>query len=93
MSQKLRNRVIFLALILLIGQLTLVVHATVHDAELSCQLCLSQTHSSKAIPTVKLAIPSVKANDSLIVISNHQNTYPPVHKAYFQRAPPLTPDI
>ncbi|MGY8814589.1 MAG: hypothetical protein ACKVHQ_07700, partial [Gammaproteobacteria bacterium] len=86
MSLALRNRVILLALILLIGQLTLVVHATVHDSEISCQLCLTQSHHAKGIPTTQFNIPTLGSEDSLIIVyidfqpSNNQS------RAYQQRA-------
>ena len=90
MSFALRNRVVLLALIILVGQLTLVVHATVHDAEYSCQLCLSQSHYSKGIPSSKLTIPATNNHDVLIV--EYQNLQPTINlpNAYFQRAPPVT---
>jgi hypothetical protein len=85
MSLALRNRVILLALILLIGQLTLVVH----DSEISCQLCLTQSHHAKGIPTTQFNIPTLGSEDSLIIVyidfqpSNNQS------RAYQQRAPPV----
>ena len=90
MSIALRNRVIFLALILLIGQLTLVVHATVHDADYSCQLCLAQSHYSKGIPSSNLTALGTNIHDNLII--EYQNLQPTLNtpNAYFQRAPPVT---
>jgi hypothetical protein len=89
MSLALRNRVIFLALILLIGQLTLVVHATVHDSEINCQLCLTQSHHAKGIPSIQFTIPTVNNDGSLITvyIDLQPSSNPP--KAYQQRAPPV----
>jgi hypothetical protein len=93
MSVALRNRIIFLALILIMGQLSLVVHATVHNSELSCQLCLSQSHHTKGIPTLKLNIPVVNDGDNLE--DSYQTFQPALNlpKAYFQRAPPAVPYI
>ena len=71
MSSAIRNRVIFLALILLIGQLTLVVHATVHDAEINCQLCLKQSQLSKGIPVVALEIPEIRIYKEEFFYSNN----------------------
>jgi hypothetical protein len=90
MSHTLRNRVIILALILLLGQLTLVVHATVHNPELSCQLCLSQSHYSKGIPSLKLNMPDFDNHVGLILVFKYVKPTSNIPKAYFQRAPPAT---
>ncbi|MGK0297431.1 MAG: hypothetical protein ACI9XC_001034 [Gammaproteobacteria bacterium] len=92
MSLELRNRVILLALILLIGQLTLVVHATVHDSEISCQLCLTQSHHAKGIPSTQFNIPTVNNDDSLILVYIDFQTSNNPPKAYQQRAPPIISD-
>jgi hypothetical protein len=89
MKNALRNRVILLALVLLIGQLTLVVHATVHDTEINCQLCLNQAHGIKGIPVAKFDIPQLSRQ--IEVFSGLQVRTPskPLPKAYSQRAPPF----
>lgn len=91
MSNALRNRVILLALIILIGQLTLVVHATVHDAEINCQLCLSQSHHAKGIPVVKLEIPQARHIGEVFISTDVQISLKPFPNAFSQRAPPSTP--
>lgn len=88
MKNALRNRVILLALVLLIGQLTLVMHATVHDAEINCQLCLNQSHSSKGIPVVKFDVPQLSRQIEIFRGLQIQNPSKSLPKAYSQRAPP-----
>ncbi len=90
MSNALRNRVILLALVILIGQLTLVVHATVHDAEINCQLCLSQSHHAKGIPVVNLDIPLVRNIDGVFISTDILLSLKPFPNAFSQRAPPVT---
>ena len=90
MKIALRNRVILLALVLLIGQLTLVVHATVHDAEINCQLCLSHSHHTKALPAAKLFIPSAGLEAGIFISIETHKLFKSTPKAYFQRAPPVT---
>lgn len=89
MSSAIRNRVIFLALILLISQLTLVAHAAVHDAEINCQLCLKQSQFYNGIPVVVLEIPEIsnQKEDFSYINSNILKSSNP--KNYFQRAPPF----
>jgi hypothetical protein len=90
MKNALRNRVILLALVLLIGQLTLVVHATVHDAEINCQLCLNQNHHSKILPVTKLIIPPSDGKNSDLIKADVQKPLKTFPNAYLQRGPPVT---
>lgn len=88
MSLAMRNRILLLALILAVCQLALVVHATVHDSELSCQICLHQAHSSTGILPAKVVVPTAHANDKLVAtqLVSQPVTNPP--RAFLQRAPP-----
>jgi hypothetical protein len=90
MKNALRSRIILLALVLMIGQLTLVVHTTVHDAEINCQLCLNQSHGSKGIPVAKFDIPQPSRQNEIFTGLQIQNPSKPLPKAYSQRAPPFT---
>jgi hypothetical protein len=92
MSIKARKRVIALALILMLGQLTFVVHATVHNAELNCQICLSQAHYSKVIVSSKATVPTIHKQDTdlnrpVVLPAQSQQLRP-----YLQRAPPVITD-
>ena len=92
MSTKARKRIIAFALILMLGQLSLVVHATVHNAELSCQICLSQAHSTKAIAPAKTIIPGIQDQNAELIHLAVLPTQTQKSKPYQQRAPPVTPD-
>lgn len=89
MKYALRNRVILLALVLIIGQLTLVVHVTAHNTEINCQLCLNQSHGTKGIPVAKFVIPQLSRQIENFTGLQVQNTSKPLPKAYFQRGPPF----
>ena len=90
MSFVLRNRVIVLALILLVGQLTLAVHTTVHDDELSCHICRSQSNDSNAIPSIKLYTPITNNQDDLFAVYKDLQPTTKSLRVYLQRAPPVT---
>ena len=91
MSIRARNRVIILALILILGQLSLVVHATVHNSELTCQICLSQAHYSKVIASAKATIPTLHKQKAEVIRPVVLSVQARQLTPYLQRAPPVTP--
>lgn len=84
-----RNRILFIALVLLISQLALLVHATVHDSEPSCQLCLTQAHSSTGILPTKVVIPTSSATELLVARDSIPLVLSSQPRAFLQRAPPV----
>ncbi len=84
-----RNRIIFIALVLLISQMALIVHATVHDSELNCQLCLSQAHSSTGILPSAIIIPASHATEKSVAAGSNPQAHSSQPRAFLQRAPPV----
>ena len=89
MSIAQRNRIFFIALFLLISQLALLVHATVHDLEPSCQLCLTQAHSSTGILPAKIVVPTSSATELLVTRDSIPQALSSQPRAFLQRAPPV----